>query len=322
MIEWTCYAGSGDLASLGMAVTIYGGLPVAAPTTWNTAVQSAAAAHTASVTTQAANSLVIGATVNSAAVVTPAGTASNGTVTVDQNQVDTPNNGGYSAQSCVTSVAGATVSLGVSDSAAGGAAVVEVPLSAAPTPPVCLGYVSSVSGDSTSTASGLPWSFPGATGAETLNEGATLGNGQYVFAAVSAMGAPTGGQVAMTLTDSYGLQWTELVAANTAGNNYAGVWVGINPAGPLTAPPDQTLMRAVKGRPYSTSLRSPGGWGPILWSVAQGSTMPTGLYLYQNGQVAGTAMYVGTWPFRCVAVDQLGNRVTSGTYSVPVVNPT
>lgn len=317
---WTAYAGSGDMASLGMSMTMYGNLPVGTlPGTWNTAVQSGAAAHSATLTTQSATSLVLAATLNSAAAATPNGTSSSGSVTVDEQIVDTADAGAYTAQS-VVAASGATVSLGVSQSAAGGAALVEIPLTAAPSSTYCLGNSSSTSADTTSTASGLPWSFPGVGSSETINSGASMGAGQYFFAAVSAMGSPTGGQVSMTLTDTYGLQWTELAAANTAGNGYAGIWMGQNPAGPLISLPSYTLARCLQNRNYQTSLRNPGGWGPVRWNVAQGSTMPGGLYLEPNGLVYGMATYSGAYTFAATATDLLGNVATTQPLTVNVIS--
>lgn len=319
---WTAYAGSGGMASLGMSMTMYGNLPVGTlPSTWNTASQSGAAAHNASLTTAAATSLVLGATLNSAAAATPDGTSSSGTITVDEKILDTANAGAYTAQSVVTTAASSTVTLGVSEAAAGGAALVEIPLSAAPTvTPYCLGNSNSTSGDTTSTSSGLPWSFPGISAGETINSGASMGTGQYFFVAISAMGSPTGGQVTMSMTDSYGLTWTELVSANTAGNGYAGVWMGQNPAGPLISLPSYTLARCLQFRNYQTSLRNPGGWGPIQWQLGMGSTMPGGLYLEPSGLIYGEAVTAGAATFTAQATDQLGNVQTTQPLTINVIS--
>jgi hypothetical protein len=293
--EYVVTANTGGNSAPGIQMVLYQALNIGTiPGSWNTAVQSGAAAHTASVTTTAAHSLVLGATVNGSAVVTP---VTHSGVTADTSHVDTANDGGYLTQHYVSSASGANVTLGVSDSSAGGAVVVEIPLTSAPTPANLAANV------------GL--------GVGYTNASQFLGNTQVVIATVSALGDPTAGQVAMYLSDTFGLEWTQIASANATLNFYAGIWIGQAP-GELAAPTAQTLTPAVVGSPYSVTIPGALGFPPYVYGLASGS-LPAGLSLTAaTGQISGTPTASGTSTFEVWVVDSLNNAAMSGTMTVVV----
>jgi len=69
------------------------------------------------------------------------------------------------------------------------------------------------------------------------------------------------------------------------------------------------LPSAVVGSPYGpVSLVATGGSGPRTWTLAPGSTLPSGLNLSTSGQLAGTPTAVGSFSFTV--------RVTDSTQAV------
>ncbi len=288
--SYAVYANTGGDSAPGVQMLLFQALNVGTiPGVWNTAVQSGTAAHSVSLTTTAANSIVVAATVNGAAAVNPVTGVG---VSTDASNVDTPNGAGYAVQSYVSSASGTNVTLGVTDGSAGGAVAVEIPLTGPPSGGNLA--LSAIWMDSAYSFGSL-----------------ALDNTQTVIAVVSALGDPTAGQVQMSLSDTFGLQWTQIAAANSTLNFYAGIWIGQAP-GPLTAPAAQTLTPAVGGSPYSTFIPGVLGFPPYVYGLAYGS-LPPGLSLTAaTGQISGTPTTAGVYQFALWVADSLGNTAMSG----------
>ncbi len=94
---------------------------------------------------------------------------------------------------------------------------------------------------------------------------------------------------------------------NTAVAYGAGTWsatVGSTPP-PITIT-TTSLPDAISGQPYSTTLAATGGQGTIKWSLASGSTLPTGFSLSSSGVLSSTgnpAATPSTYTFTVVATD-------------------
>ena len=73
------------------------------------------------------------------------------------------------------------------------------------------------------------------------------------------------------------------------------------------------LPAAVVGVPYTTTLQAAGGLAPLTWSLASGSSLPTGLTLSAAGVISGTASATGTTSFSVQVVDSTPGTHESAT---------
>jgi hypothetical protein len=143
-----------------------------------------------------------------------------------------------------------------------------------------------------------------------------------LLALVSAASDPFG-SASMSITDTAGLEWTELVSANTAGNGYAGIWAATAPA--AVAASTASLPQGTVGLGYATTLAAGGGYAPYTWQMATAGTVtPTtipvpapGLYLYPDGTIRGVPTTPGIYSFTAQATDASG-AVTSVSLSLTV----
>jgi hypothetical protein len=71
------------------------------------------------------------------------------------------------------------------------------------------------------------------------------------------------------------------------------------------APPSAT-----SGIPYSANLTATGGTAPVVFSLAEGSSLPPGLTLGRDGLLAGTPTSAGLFGFTVVATDRLGSSAS------------
>jgi hypothetical protein len=62
--------------------------------------------------------------------------------------------------------------------------------------------------------------------------------------------------------------------------------------------------------PYSISLVAEGGTEPYTWSLATGSTLPTGLSLSADGRIVGVVEEVGSFTYTVECTDNAGTPVT------------
>jgi Flp pilus assembly secretin CpaC len=78
-----------------------------------------------------------------------------------------------------------------------------------------------------------------------------------------------------------------------------------------TAPTLQIITVSVTaaqlGVPYSLQLSASGGVTPYTWSLAAGSTLPTGLTLSPAGVISGTPTTSGSFTFTATVTDLAGN---------------
>lgn len=274
--------------------------------TLNTASQSGLATHEASITPAYTGSWAVSAEINYASS-TPVAAAGNTAIDAVSDTVADPSQsyGWGTYQSTGTLTSGTPFTAGSTDSSNGGVAVLEVP----PT-----GTIS------------IDASSPASVSTVTLGVGATSVTtatftpppGTLLLALVTAAGTPAG-QAAMTVTDSYGLTWTEAVSATAAGNGYAGIWYAYAPTA-VTAPGATTLPGANTGYQYAASVAGVNGWAPYTYALASGS-LPSGLALNPDGIIIGVPLTPGTSSFTVTATDSAGATATSGTQSITVASP-
>ena len=207
-------------------------------------------------------------------------------------------------QSSSTLTGGTPFTAGSTDNAAGGVAVIEVQPSggAISVDASSPGVVSSVSAGSGVTSV--------TTAAFTPPAGGVL-----VLALVTAAGSLYG-TATMSVTDSYGLVWTEAVRANTAGNGYAGIWYAYTPA-TFAAPVAATLPAGLIGYTYTQTFTATGGFAPYTWALASGS-LPPGLTLTAGGALTGIPTTAAACSFTVTVTDSAGNTATSGTQSLTI----
>ncbi|HAA34521.1 MAG TPA: hypothetical protein DCD97_04335 [Firmicutes bacterium] len=72
---------------------------------------------------------------------------------------------------------------------------------------------------------------------------------------------------------------------------------------PLSITTGATLSRGRKGSSYSVTLRATGGTTPYRWSLAGGSSLPSGLTLSSSGTISGTPASAGTFTFTARVTD-------------------
>jgi Putative Ig domain/Abnormal spindle-like microcephaly-assoc'd, ASPM-SPD-2-Hydin len=85
-----------------------------------------------------------------------------------------------------------------------------------------------------------------------------------------------------------------------------------------------TMPVGTQSFPYLASFGSVNGVGTVNWSLAPGSTLPSGLSLSSSGTITGTiasTVAVGSYPFGVTATDSSGNNVTQ-QFTLPVATPT
>lgn len=274
------------------------------PATPNIGSQSGTATHSVSLTPAVTGSLAFAAEVNMPAAAAAPVAATGNTVldALSDTVSDSTQPYGFgSFQSSATLTAGTAFTAGSTDSAAGGVAVLEVdPAGTISTDVSSPVSVSSVSLDSPVTSV--------TTAAFAPPPGTVL------VALVAAAGSPYG-QATMTVTDSYGLTWTEAVRANSTGNGYAGIWYAQAPA--VMSSPAVTLPQANVGFAYSATVTAAGGYPAYTYNLATG-TLPAGLSLSPYGQLSGTPTGAGTSTFTVTITDSFGNTATSGTLTLTV----
>lgn len=139
--------------------------------------------------------------------------------------------------------------------------------------------------------------------------------GSKLILAMVTMGGNTGTTPAVSVSDSYGLTWTEAVKSNTA--CYAGIWYAYTPASVAIA---GTPGNGLTGVAYSSSFTASGGYGGYTYSLASG-TLPTGLSLSGAGVISGTPTVSGLYSFAVTVTDSFGSTATTGTLYV-VINTT
>ena len=116
---------------------------------------------------------------------------------------------------------------------------------------------------------------------------------------------------AVATIDSYGnattiTHGTAHITA-TLGSVSAGTTLTVTPQ-PLSVT-TTTLTDPVQNQPYAATLAATGGVPPYTWSIAQGS-LPLGLSLATNGQIAGSADVVGTVNFTVQVQDSESTNAT------------
>jgi hypothetical protein len=85
-----------------------------------------------------------------------------------------------------------------------------------------------------------------------------------------------------------------------------------------------TLPVVTQGAAYLAQLLSSNGIGTVTWSLAAGSTLPSGLSLSSTGALTGTlssTLPVGNYPFSLTATDSSSNTATV-QFTLPVQKPT
>ncbi len=131
--------------------------------------------------------------------------------------------------------------------------------------------------------------------------GSALPNGITLSAGGALGGQPTAAGTAafsVTVTDSIGETATVPLSMT--------IKPGITVTTSATLPPGNVHV------PYSVMVSSTGGAGsPYLWSVANGSSLPGGLRLQNNGLISGTPTAGGSFNFTLTVTDLVGNTANS-----------
>jgi len=108
--------------------------------------------------------------------------------------------------------------------------------------------------------------------------------------------------VGVTVTDASGAQ-----ASASFNLNVLGISTPSLPAGAL-------------GVPYSQTLAAVGATGPVTWSLAGTSTLPPGLNLSAQGQIAGTPTLYGTFPFQVHVIDSAAKLTATQSFSISITS--
>lgn len=127
----------------------------------------------------------------------------------------------------------------------------------------------------------------------------------------------------LTVTDSYGLTWTQACGVQQGGGygSYAAIWYAYTPSALLIGggtPPNGQV-----GLAYSFTFAAGGGYGgPYTWSVTAGS-LPAGLSLSAAGVLSGTPTTSGVSAFTVTVTDSLGSTASLALSMViePAVTP-
>ena len=81
------------------------------------------------------------------------------------------------------------------------------------------------------------------------------------------------------------------------------------------------LPQATQGYAYEAALTTSGGVGPYTWSVASGSSLPSGLTLSSSGEITGTVastVAVGSYPFTVQVTDTSNGATATSLLTVGV----
>lgn len=304
----TATAGGNSSPGILLHVEVYDNATL--PASLNVNSQSGTGTHSAAITPAVTGSIAVAAEINipSTAASPVAATGNTALDAVSDTISNSSQPYGYGTfRSTATLTAGTAFTAGSSDNALGGVAVLEIqPNGTIAVDPSSPAVVSSVSqGSNAALGNGVT---------TVTTAGFAPPTGSLLVAFVAAAGSPYG-QASMTVTDSYGLAWTEAVRANSSGNGYAGIWVAFAPA--ALSVPAATLPQAYDGFAYSANATVTGGYGPYTYALASGS-LPAGLKLAANGQVYGTPSAAGTSTFTVTVTDSFGNTATSGTQTLTV----
>ena len=108
--------------------------------------------------------------------------------------------------------------------------------------------------------------------------------------------------IGITVKDAYGTLVTASFNLNVLGISTPSL-----PAGTL-------------GVPYSQTLTSVGATGPVTWSLAGTSTLPSGLNLSAQGQIAGTPTLYGTFPFQVHVTDTAAKLTATQSFSISITS--
>lgn len=175
------------------------------------------------------------------------------------------------------------------------------------TPKLTLTYPATISGIRNTAITAANPTVAGGTGPFTysLNSG-TLPDGLALNANTGSIsGTPTqagAASVTVKATDSGNPQ-------QTATSGAISITIG-NPALQVVTP--STLPGGAAGTGYTTSLTASGGDGNYTWSLASGSSLPSGLALSAEGVISGTPLAAGVFSFT-VQVDDGDANTTAAT---------
>lgn len=103
------------------------------------------------------------------------------------------------------------------------------------------------------------------------------------------------------------------VGTSLTGNGVAATKVTIS------SPP--TLPQGTQNASYEFALATSGGTGPYTWSLASGSTLPTGLTLSSTGEISGTVastVATGNYTFTIDVTDQSNGAQDNSTFTLGV----
>jgi hypothetical protein len=172
----------------------------------------------------------------------------------------------------------------------------------------------------TVTPASLPPGTVGATYSQPL--GGNGGTGPYTFALANGSSLPGGltlsnGTLTGTPTVSGSFNFTINATDSrgcTGGNSLS--LVIVCPA--LSATP-ATLPQGSVGQLYSQSLSGSGGMGPYTFALANGSVLPDGLSLANNGTISGTPTATGTTSFT-VQITAAGGCTGSSNHTLTINN--
>ena len=81
-----------------------------------------------------------------------------------------------------------------------------------------------------------------------------------------------------------------------------------------------SLPAGALGAPYAQTLTSIGGTGALTWSLGSTSTLPSGLNLSAQGQIAGTPTVYGTFPFQVRVTDAAAQLTATKSLSISISN--
>jgi hypothetical protein len=81
-----------------------------------------------------------------------------------------------------------------------------------------------------------------------------------------------------------------------------------------------SLPAGALGASYAQTLTSVGGTGTLTWSLAGSSTLPSGLNLSAQGQIAGTPTVYGTFPFQVHVTDAATRLTATQSLSISISN--
>jgi hypothetical protein len=295
-------ANAGGAASPGILLRVLALTGAQLPGTLNTVSQSGTAAHDAAITPVYTGSRVVAAVLNIAAGGPAAASGNTAIDAVSDTLSSSSQSYGYGTYESGTTTAATPIVVGSTAASGGGVAALEIQAAGtiatdASSPAV----VSSVSVGA------------GVTGVTTAAFRPPPGS--LIVALVAAAGSAFG-SASMSVSDSYGLTWTEAVSANATGNGYAGVWVAAAPASLAAAA--ATLPGGNVGSAYTANVAATGGYPSYSFALASGS-LPSGLSLSSSGLISGTPTAGGTSTFTVTVTDSFGNSATSGTQSLTVV---